>query len=795
MLRSALAAFAVLSVVCPLAAQTIDPVGRIHPNARPLDQVAFERVPVLDRFALAQEDAQRRLSSMPARYAVPFAVAANPTTSGSWDVLDATWSLWRLRIQAPNASHVNLGIGDFFMPAGARMMVYSSNYTDIVRPFDAADHSPSGELWTPVVGTDEIVVEVYVPTAQQAQVRLQLVQVGSGYRFFGAGNDALGTDASGACNVDVVCAQGVPWANEIPAIAAMSSSGSIFCTGSMINNTAQDGRNFFLTANHCGVTSGQAPSLVCYWNYRNTTCGGTGANLNQFTSGSTWRSSSAASDFTLVELSSTPNPAWGVTYAGWNRGSGDAASAVAIHHPSGDPKKISFENNATATTSYGGTASPGDGTHVRIIDWDTGTTEPGSSGSPLFDPNHRIIGQLHGGSAACGNNLSDYYGRFSVSWTGGGSNTTRLSNWLDPLGTGATTLDTLVPAGGTVAAATTYGTGCYQTYGAYAQVFAANTFDLAGTAVTPRVITMTPIAGGYTVQNGAAAWFTPTSANLALGDDALLTRNLPFTFNFPGGSTTAVRMCSNGYVWLSSAQTVADYSPTAAELASAAARFAPAWMDLNPTQGGTTHFDVDPSNTAVYLTWNAVPHFTTGTVGAGNTFQVVLRSNGVVEYRYQVVPNQIDIAAVGWSRGAMATPPARDLSTALPFDVTTDGPPLGFAPVGRPLLGTTQTINLTNIPNPAASIGLVFIDFSNIPAGVDLVVIGAPDCFLYQPGQVLQSVFPLTTPTQAWSGAIPNTPALSNTHVYCQGGLLVPPGTNAFGLLTSNGVDLLLGTL
>ncbi|HNU83421.1 MAG TPA: T9SS C-terminal target domain-containing protein, partial [Thermoanaerobaculia bacterium] len=61
------------------------------------------------------------------------------------------------------------------------------------------------------------------------------------------------------------------------------------------------------------------------------------------------------------------------------------------------------------------------------------TTEPGSSGSPLFDPNHRIVGQLHGGSAACGNNLSDYYGRFSVSWTGGGSNTSRLSNWLDPL--------------------------------------------------------------------------------------------------------------------------------------------------------------------------------------------------------------------------------------------------------------------------------------------------------------------------------------------------------------------------
>jgi len=65
----------------------------------------------------------------------------------------------------------------------------------------------------------------------------------------------------------------------------------------------------------------------------------------------------------------------------------------------------------------------------------------GSSGSGLWDQNKRLVGQLHGGSAACGNTLSDYYGRLSVSWTGGGTNATRLSNWLDPTGTGATTRD------------------------------------------------------------------------------------------------------------------------------------------------------------------------------------------------------------------------------------------------------------------------------------------------------------------------------------------------------------------
>ena len=103
-------------------------------------------------------------------------------------------------------------------------------------------------------------------------------------------------------------------------------------------------------------------------------------------------------------------------------------------------------------TSYNNPTSPGNGTHVWAK-WATdppgpftvpGVTEPGSSGSPLYTAQRRFIGQLHGGPSSCGatgNNLSDYYGRFSVSWTGGGTNSTRASNWLDPLGTGATTTD------------------------------------------------------------------------------------------------------------------------------------------------------------------------------------------------------------------------------------------------------------------------------------------------------------------------------------------------------------------
>ncbi len=139
-----------------------------------------------------------------------------------------------------------------------------------------------------------------------------------------------------------------------------------------------------------------------------------------------------------MKLNSQPKPEWNVNYAGWDATAAIGTSAVAIHHPNVDEKSISFENDPTALSSYGGTTSPGDSTHVWVKDWDKGTTEPGSSGSPLFDSNHRVIGQLHGGGAACGNDLPDYYGRFHTSYK-----EANFAKWLDAANTGKLVTDTI----------------------------------------------------------------------------------------------------------------------------------------------------------------------------------------------------------------------------------------------------------------------------------------------------------------------------------------------------------------
>ena len=406
--------------------------------------VPLRAVPSVDLETVTREDALREAAGLAPRFAIPNDVNITPETDGVWERIGPDLALWRLRVRSPGAHSINLGFSAYSMPQGGRLMLYSADRNYLLRPFTAEDNATHGQLWTPVVLGDEIVVEITVPIDAKSDLTLELTSINAGYRGFGKGL----ADKSGTCNVDVVCPEGADWGDEIPSVGVISTGGSLFCTGFMVNNTAQDLTPYFMTAYHCGIRSTNASSLVVYWNYETSVCGGTpDGSLADWQSGSFFRAEYSSSDFTLVELDSDPDPAWGITFSGWDRSGNNATTAIGIHHPSVDEKRISFEYDSTTTTSYLGTSVPGDGTHERLIDWDLGTTEGGSSGSPLFNQDHRVIGQLHGGYAACGNDSSDWYGKFSVSWNGGGTSSSRLQDWLDPGNTGSVFVDTLVPGG------------------------------------------------------------------------------------------------------------------------------------------------------------------------------------------------------------------------------------------------------------------------------------------------------------------------------------------------------------
>ena len=412
-------------------------------NSHSLASVRSYSTAVMDFAAARADDRDRDEMGLAPRFALTESVRITPDTDGTWEDLDARFDLWRLRITSPGALSLNLGFSAYRLPKGGRLTIYpadadASGDPRGVRTFTDRDNEAHGELWTPVVLSDDIVVELVVPRESRHDFELELTSINAGYRYFGERSEEI-VDKSGDCNVDVVCPEGDDWRLEIAAVGVISTGGSTYCTGFMINNTAKDSRPLFMTAEHCGIGASNAASLVVYWNFESPTCGQQGGGLlDQFQTGSVHLASSATSDFTLVEMDDPVDLAHEVSFAGWNKTTVDPLSAVAIHHPSTDEKSISFENDPLATTSYYGTTSPGNGTHLRVADWDLGTTEGGSSGSPLFDQDHHVVGQLHGGDAACGNDDSDWYGRLSASWPA-------ISQYLDPLGTGAETTDTFAP--------------------------------------------------------------------------------------------------------------------------------------------------------------------------------------------------------------------------------------------------------------------------------------------------------------------------------------------------------------
>ena|GEM_PF-5835047 len=388
-----------------------------------------------DRAALVREDWERADLGLPERFADPRRVFYSPGTDGTWEQLRGGDWMWRLRITAVGAAHLNFGFSTYAMPEGGTLQIASSDGSEAIsRPFTAADNKEHGELWTPILRADDALIEVVVPAERVEDLQLELTTIGVGYRGFGAGGD----DKAGWCNVDVTCEEGDGWWDEIPSVAVMGQGGSTYCTGFLVNNLEEDETPFFQTAEHCGLSSRNASSLITYWNYQRATCGQGSGRFDQFNTGATHLMSSSGSDVTLVVLDDQPDPDFEVTYAGFDANGEDATLAVAIHHPSTDEKSISIGYGGTERTGYYSYSS-GNRSHVMVESWDVGTTEGGSSGSPLFNEDHRVIGQLHGGYASCGADDADWYGSMATSWDAG------LADHLDPENSGALVVDTLVP--------------------------------------------------------------------------------------------------------------------------------------------------------------------------------------------------------------------------------------------------------------------------------------------------------------------------------------------------------------
>ena len=347
------------------------------PSFSLIDKLVVEKyqAPQVDIKSIKKAHEAEEVAGAAPKFAATIKTSINPENAGAWTSLNGKQSLWRLQVSSKGAKSLNLAFTEFYLPIGAKLFIYSPDYKQVRGPFTVRDNNVHRQLWTPIVFGDESIIEVVVPHKFRKQLRLELTAINHDYRGFGKRSQ----NKSGSCNIDVACTERSGWESQIQSVAVISTGGSTFCTGFLVNNTAMDTKPLFMTAAHCRVTASTAPSLVAYWNYENSDCrrnSGAAGNgeLTQFSTGSTYRAGGSASDFTVVEFNQPIDPEFEVFYAGWSASLADPTSAVAIHHPNTDEKRISFENDRTFSSSYLGTDA-GDGTHIRVDDWDMGTTE------------------------------------------------------------------------------------------------------------------------------------------------------------------------------------------------------------------------------------------------------------------------------------------------------------------------------------------------------------------------------------------------------------------------------------
>lgn len=340
--------------------------------------------------------------------------------------------LYRCAIESPTAFSIHLVFSNFHIPIGAKLFLYDESAEQILGAFTSNNNKESSIFAVAPIFSDRIIIEYFEPYYAEFEGSVEVGQIYHGYIDI---SEDVVSSLPGTCEVDINCSEGDNWQTEKKAVCRIVF-GTGACSGALINNTNYDGTPYFLTANHCISTEEDAQKCIFYFNYENKTCGVQSTSSVQTLSGATLKATSTNTDFTLLKMLEVPNINCQPYYAGWDRNISHGEGGVGIHHPNSLPKKISTYEMAPKLHSCR--------ENFYLIDeWvetehGHGVTERGSSGSPLFNNNHRIIGQLYGGCYGhndnCNDPSNDYsiYGKFHLSWDAGNSADTRLKDWLDP---------------------------------------------------------------------------------------------------------------------------------------------------------------------------------------------------------------------------------------------------------------------------------------------------------------------------------------------------------------------------
>jgi hypothetical protein len=321
----------------------------------------------------------------------------------------------RLELQSEGAEGLRVQIAGL-LNSGVMVRVYDPAGEAVLGPYSDPRQADEDGWWSPTIFGRAIGLELAreggPPEEMPVITRIAYIYCGV--------ECLTGPGTPLACHNDVTCY--TSWANgEGRGVGLMGfiSGGTCFaCTGAVLNRLPFDFSPLFMTANHCISTQAAASTLEVRWQYQTSTCNGTSPNFNLVprTEGALVVKRQSTSDYTLLALYEPPPPNY---YAAWSLdwwGFGNTSTGV--HHPAASWKRISFgwyigTINKPFCDANGLNCFWAD---VFDVNYTNGTTQGGSSGSPVFDSDRRIRGPLVGGPAGCPEIIKSY-GRKDLAYT------------------------------------------------------------------------------------------------------------------------------------------------------------------------------------------------------------------------------------------------------------------------------------------------------------------------------------------------------------------------------------------
>lgn len=369
--------------------------------------------------------------------------------SGTWTYFSDGSRMWQLRFTTSNALATSAYFAKYHMPVGASLWMSTPEQDWFVGPYDHTENNDHMRFATDQVFGQEAILEYYEPAGVIGSPVIEMHGFGHFYRYVNDYREEWNRGGqSQPCEVDVNCPEGDGWEGPRDSVVRLSIVDGQFvglCSGSMVNTTAQDCRQYMLTALHCadGVSDEDFGFLQVKYNYERPECG-SGAFTSShnrtgvlFLADSNDNGGNSGSDFLLVEVEDPIPASWTPFYAGWDATGIGSQGGSSIHHPAGDIKKISTYTNNLQSAWWG---APGSHWQVQWVETETdhGVTEGGSSGSPIYNNGRYIVGTLTGGSSFCvAPNDPDFYGKMSHHWTNNpNSADQKLKEWLDPIDSG-----------------------------------------------------------------------------------------------------------------------------------------------------------------------------------------------------------------------------------------------------------------------------------------------------------------------------------------------------------------------